>query len=315
MLHFPGMDAPHSSRVGPRFGRVLTILALTLAIALPSQRVQAQNLDICVNEMSDEQIEQNTNRILRELKDHRRSARAWRFGWLSVYAAVAAGAFVIRGSIDGGSGASESDQARRLSYLGAGIGASIAAARLAFYPMPDVWGARRIERMPTETRADRIAQLRYADSVMSRAGFWQKLATGMTSWGISIGWGLGWGGAVTRQFDEPVTALTTFLGAPILGIATILTAPTWAEQWRARYITSTCTGFYVESAEDPLGDDGDFEDEEVEDDWEPPGGWEDDEDDIDGGLDETMDTPAPSEPDTQAMFLPTMGGAQLFVIF
>ena len=292
-------DIRHSRRMNRISGlrpASFLVCVLTLAVSMSSATARAQSVDVCVNEMSDEQIEMNTNRIIRELRDHQRHARAWRFGWLVAYAGLT-GLYSYRAAIaDKTPGP---DRAAFLGHVGVAAGAAYATARLAFYPMPDIWGPRRIERMPTETRAQRVEQLRYADDVVRRAGQWQHLFTGLTSWGFSFAWGAGWGGTLMRNDADPIDAAFAFLGAPILGTASILTAPNWAEQWRASFVSSMCTGVYVENVEDPLGDE--YDEEEIEDDWEPPV-------DLD-------DEPPPPPADPEVTVFPTLGGAHLIVAF
>ena len=68
------------------------MLALTLALALPSVSARAQSVDLCVHEMSDEQIDAHTQLIVGALRDHRQHVRLWRFGWLAAYTGIAVGA-------------------------------------------------------------------------------------------------------------------------------------------------------------------------------------------------------------------------------
>lgn len=280
------------------------MIALTLALALPSVTARAQSVDLCVHEMSDEQIDAHTQLIVGALRDHRQHARLWRFGWLAAYTGIAVGALAIiaprvdRDTDDG--------RARWLGYIGAGTAASVAAARLAFYPMPDVWGARRIERMPTSTREERIAQTRYAESVLGDAGVWQNLMTGSTSYAMAIGWGLAWGTALSIKYDNAFTSALAFVGSPVLGIATVLTAPSWAAVYSDRVRSSVCGHSYVETRDDALdeGEGAEEEYNEEEDDWQPP---ED--------LEETQLDEASGASNRTVMVYPTFGGAGLHVTF
>ncbi len=285
-----------------------SVLALTLALALPTGSANAQSVDLCVREMSEEQIDRHTQRIVRELRSHQRHARLWRFGWLAAYTGIAVGALAIiaprvnRDTDDG--------QARWLGYIGAGTAASVAAARLAFYPMPDVWGAGRIERMPSSTREERVTQTRYAEDVLARAGAWQTLMTGTTSYAIALGWGLAWGTALSIKYDNAFTSALAFVGSPVLGIATILTAPTWAANFSDSLRSSVCGHVYVESpdgaAESEEGE-GTEEEEEYDpatDDWQPPADLEEE------GAAASDGAVGPS-----VMVYPTFGGAGLNVTF
>lgn len=277
-----------------------SVLALTLALALPAGSVHAQSVDLCVREMTDEQIDEHTRRITGALRDHRRGARLWRFGRLAAYTGIAVGALAIATGINRDT---DDGRARWLGYIGAGTAASVAAARLAFYPMPDVWGVRRIERMPTGTREERIAQTRYAEAVLARAGSWQKLMTGTTSYAIAIGWGLAWGTALSIKYDNAFTSALAFVGSPILGIATALTAPNWASLYSANMRSSVCGHSYA--APPALDDEGDeAEYDEAADDWQPP------EDLDDAPLDGGEASLGPS-----VMVYPTFGGAGLHVAF
>lgn len=291
-----------------RVSRHGCLLTLTLALALPSLPARAQSVDLCVHEMSDEQIDAHTQLIVGALRDHRQHARLWRFGWLAAYTGIAVGALaIIAPRIDRDT---DDGQARWLGYIGAGTAASVAAARLAFYPMPDVWGARRIERMPTSTREERIAQTRYAEAVLADAGTWQKLMTGTTSYAIAIGWGLAWGTALSIKYDNVFTSALAFVGSPVLGIATALTAPSWAAVYSDRVRSSVCGHTYVETRDDALdegldeGEGGEEEYNEEEDDWQPPEDLEE----------ARLDGPGAREGAT-VMVYPTFGGAGLHVTF
>lgn len=294
-----------------RAPRLLLPLLLAMAMLVPTKMASAQSVDTCVYDLSDEDLEAQTNRILSDLREHRAHARRWRFTWLGIYVALAGGASILAAGIDrrNDDGTSnERNQARYRGYLGAAIGAGLYAMRLAFYPMPDVWGVRRIERQPNGTRAERMARLRYAENVYQRAGTAQKLLTGTTAWATSIGWGLGWGGSITRNYDEADTAALAFLGAPILGAITILTAPNWANAGYAHFASSICTGQYVQNPDERAIDlDAMDEDEPIEDDWEDPGMGDD-------ALDAPSETPEPA-PGPSAMVYPTLAGAGMHISF
>jgi hypothetical protein len=292
---------------GPRLPtHRVTALALGLMLLLPAGPVRAQSVGLCIDEMSDEDIERHTARIVGELRDHRTHARAWRFGWLAAYTGIAVVALgVLAPGIDSNT-PDRDDRASRLGYIGAGIGASLAAARLAFYPMPDVWGARRIERMPTSTRSERIAQARYAESTLTSAGAWQNLMTGSSAYGLGIAWGIGWGTAIAIKYDNPLSSALAFLGSPVLSAATALTAPSWAALSSATMRGGICGHVYVEDREDPLGDEdaalGDDEDYE-----------EDADEAVDPGGETDAMLGAPVGP--TVMVYPTFGGAGLSVTF
>lgn len=302
-------NATSRGAVTGRSARLGLTGALVVALMLPSAIVRAQSIDLCVHEMSDEQIDAHTQLIVGALRQHRTHARAWRFGWLAAYTAIAVGALAI--IAPGVDRSTDDGQARWLGYIGAGTAASIAAARLAFYPMPDVWGARRIERMPSGTREERIAQARYAESVLASAGDWQKLMTGTTSYAIAIGWGLAWGTALSIKYDNPTTSALAFIGSPVLGIATVLTAPNWAALYSDTLRGGVCGHSYVEVREEDGGEDegldeGAEEEVEEEDDWQPPEDLEEE---------APLDALGPSRVGPTVMVYPTFGGASLNVTF
>jgi hypothetical protein len=203
-----------------------------------------------------------------------------------------------------------------LGYIGAGIGATLAAVKLAFYPMPDVWGVRRIERMPTSTRRERIAQTQYAESVLTSAGAWQGTMTGASSYLLAIGWGVGWGSAISRRYNNPVSAALAFFGSPVLGIATALTAPSWAAVSATRIRGGVCGHAYVEDREDALGDEYSLDDE-PEDGGESDEGYDQGEDSgADADTDGSLEGPsAEAAPGPSVMVYPTLGGAGMVVTF
>ncbi len=286
------------------------VIATVFGATLPASRTHAQSVDLCVHQMSEEQIEDQTQQIVGALRSNRRHARAWRFGWLAAYAGIAAVSLgVLMPGIDRNT-TDQDDRARRLGYIGAGSAASLAAARLAFYPMPDVWGVRRIERMPSNTREERVARLRYAERVLDRAGSWQRLMTGSTSYALAIGWGVAWGTALTVKYDNPLSSALAFLGSPILGIATVLTAPNWAALRSAELRGGVCGHAYVEDTEDPMGGPMEEEYDPEEDDWEDPGMGDEAEEPLAEPDESTESASGPS-----VMVYPTFGGAGMFVSF
>ncbi|MCA9578347.1 MAG: hypothetical protein R3B40_26870 [Polyangiales bacterium] len=294
---------------------LVTVGALALAFAwLPARAAEAQSVNLCVEDMSDEEIERHTARIVGELRSHRTRARVWRFGWLTAYTGIAVVALGVLAPNIGPSSDNRDDRARWLGYIGAGVGASVAAARLAFYPMPDVWGVRRIERMPTSTRRERIAQTQYAESVLTSAGAWQGLMTGSTSYVLALGWGIGWGTSLSRRYSNPTTAALAFFGSPILGIATALTAPNWAALSATRIRGGICGHAYVQDPEpDPLGDEGYDDDASA--------GEEDlddapsEADDLEASAYDPLDGAIATRRSPSVMVYPTLGGAGLLVSF
>ena len=309
-LYGRSMSSRNATSRGAAIGRSVRFGftgALVVALMLPSAAVRAQSIDLCVHEMSDDQIDSHTQLIVGALRDHRTHARAWRFGWLAAYTAIAVGALaIIAPGIDR---STDDGQARWLGYIGAGTAASVAAARLAFYPMPDVWGVRRIERMPSGTREERIAQARYAESVLSSAGDWQKLMTGTTSYAIALGWGIAWGTALSIKYDNAFTSALAFVGSPVLGIATVLTAPNWAAVYADNLRGGVCGHSYGEVREGAMVEDEGLEGEEEveeEDDWQPPEDLEEE---------APLDALGTSSGSPTVMVYPTFGGAGLNVTF
>ena len=68
------------------------LLSVALAASAPS-RVAAQDAYGCVDELDDDEVARRTSAIAREFRSHERHARAFRFGWMSLFAVFAVAEF------------------------------------------------------------------------------------------------------------------------------------------------------------------------------------------------------------------------------
>ena len=97
--------------------------------------------------------------------------------------------------------------------------------------------------------------------------------TGTTSYAIALGWGIAWGTALSIKYDNAFTSALAFVGSPVLGIATVLTAPNWAAVYADNLRGGVCGHSYVEVREGAMVEDEGLEGEEEveeEDDWQLP---------------------------------------------
>jgi hypothetical protein len=231
-------------------------------------RAAAQDAFACIDELDDKEVTRRTEEISRAFRRHERHARAFRFGWMSLFAGFALAEFAIVGPrVEG---------ARRWNAYISGVGAAGAAVQMAALPMPEVWAARRIERMPASTSEQRRARLRYALRRLESAANSDRIIHGPLSHAGPVIWSLVWGTVLSVKFDRPITATMAFLGGPVMNEIRVLTAPHWATDAWTRTRTGFCWDRYVD----------------------------------DGGQDAYGD-----EPETEAHLVPTLGGLSLHLMF
>jgi hypothetical protein len=215
------------------------LLSVALAASAPS-RVAAQDAYGCVDELDDDEVARRTSAIAREFRSHERHARAFRFGWMSLFAVFAVAEFAFIGP--------RAEGAQRWNAYISGVGATTAMVQLVALPMPEVWARRRIERMPSDTPEQRRAQLRYALDALELAANGDRIIHSALSHASAVVWSVGWGTLLSVKFDKPLVSAIAFLGGPVMNETRILTAPNWATQAWVRTRAGFCWDRYVDDA-------------------------------------------------------------------
>jgi len=218
---------------------LIFLLALT-ACACSPRTAEAQDAYGCVDELDDDEVARRTRAIAREFRSHERHARAFRFGWTSLFAVFAAAEFAFIGP--------RAEGAQRWNAYISGVGATSAMVQLLALPMPEVWARRRIERMPSGTPEQRRAQLRYALDALESAANSDRIIHTPLSHASAIIWSVGWGTLLSVKFDNPLVAAMAFLGGPVINEVRIFTAPNWATQAWLRTRAGFCWDRYVDDA-------------------------------------------------------------------
>lgn len=208
----------------------------------------AQDAYHCIDELSDDEVAYRVQYIEDSFKKGKKHATGWRYGWLSVFAALAG----VEAWLAADAGKDEPWDRFAFAYLAAGSGFS--ALMHAAMPAPDVWGAKRIGRMDSSTPEARRAQLEYATKTMEKSANIEGLLGGPLGVGAGIAYGVAGGTAKAVKWTGHTPGITAlvFLQPPVLTGLAAATAPRQQVQDWENYRGIACSSkYYDKSREDP----------------------------------------------------------------
>ena len=210
-----------------RIGR--SIAALVVAGAM-SGGVLAQE----VARPSDEQVTERLSYLESALRSARPAARAWWYGWISVYSAGT----VVQWSLAGAHWndtklEDDSPGARRVRDRGfaedmlvGGATTALGLGSLLIDPFVPAYGANALKRLPEATPEERRAKLLRAEEIHRRCAEREKKGRGLTTHLLNLGVNAAAGIVTAAAFHRPWTdGLMTFAAGEAVSLLNIFTQP------------------------------------------------------------------------------------------
>jgi hypothetical protein len=236
------------ARTGLRGAAFILACACGTALTTQPKVASAQDAYHCIEELSDDEVAYRVQYIEDSFKKGKKHATAWRYAWLGVLAATAG----VESWLAVDAGKDEPWDRFAFAYLAAGSG--LTALVHAAVPAPDVWGAKRIARMDSDTPEARRAQLEYATKTMDKAAMYQDLMGGALGVGAGVAYGIAGGTAKAVKWTGHTPGITalTFLQPPVLMGLRAATAPRQQIEGWENYRGIACSSkYYDKSREDP----------------------------------------------------------------
>jgi len=195
------------------------VLSLGLLAAVgDAPRAHAQDPYSCLDELEEAELDARLAMVDQRLQDHKLGARLWWYGWQAFFGAVIGyQAFeVIR---------SEPGTTQRWASIIGTVGASLATIQMWILPLPAAYAPQRYRRMPTRTRGEREAKLRYGLESIETSATRETLARGPGAHALPILWSATWATTLSLKFDDPGRIAFLVVGGFVITQGRIWTGP------------------------------------------------------------------------------------------
>ncbi len=199
--------------------RWVRVIGLGLLLTMVQASVaDAQDPYSCLQELEEAELDARLALVDQRLQEHKLGARLWWYGWQSFFGAVVGyQAFeAIR---------AEPGTARRWASIIGAVGASLATIQMWIVPLTAAYSPQRYRRMPSGTRAQREAKLRYGLESIETAATRETLARGPGAHALPIVWSATWATTLSLKFDDPGRTALLVVGGFVITQGRIWTGP------------------------------------------------------------------------------------------
>ena len=189
-----------------------------LAVVVEAPRGSAQDPYSCLEGLEEAELDARLAMVDRRLQDHKLGARLWWYGWQAIFGAAIGyqASEIVR---------SEPGTTRRWASVIGTVGASLATIQMWVLPLTAAYAPQRYRRMPTGTRAEREAKLRYGLESIETAATRESLARGPGAHALPILWSAIWTTTLSLKFDDPGRIAFLVVGGFAITQARIWTGP------------------------------------------------------------------------------------------
>lgn len=199
--------------------RWVRVIGLGLLLAATQASVaEAQDPYSCLDELEEAELDARLALVDQRLQAHKLGARLWWYGWQSFFGAVV-GYQIFETT------RSEPGTARRWASIIGTVGASLATIQMWILPLPAAYAPQRYRRMPTRTRQQREAKLRYGLESIETSATRESLARGPGAHALPIVWSATWATTLSLKFDSPGRTAFLVVGGFVITQARIWTGP------------------------------------------------------------------------------------------
>jgi hypothetical protein len=183
---------------------------------------------------SDEQVKERLLYLENALRSGRPAARAWWYGWISVYGAGTVAQWSLAGAhwkdtkpVDGSPGAQRvRDRGFAEDMLVGGATTALGLGGLLIDPFVPAYGSNALKRLPEATPEERRTKLLRAEEILRRCAAREKNGRGLTTHLLNIGVNAAAGIVTAAAFHRPWTdGLLTFAAGEAVSLLTIFTQP------------------------------------------------------------------------------------------
>ena len=228
--------------------RLIGSIALVGVLAsVTVSTARAQGAYRCIEELSDEEVTYRLSSIQKTFADGKNKALGWRIGWATGSLAMSAGTLA-----NAVLATREGKAWDRFGFAFLSAGGAVVALRMLLTPMPELWGPKRIGRMPDDTLAQRRAKLRYATRKLEQGAKVESLNGGPG--GVMGGVLLALVGGSTKiakwRGKTPTTTTLMFVAPPVLATLAAVSAPTHMREGWERYRGIACSSRYYDRGPD-----------------------------------------------------------------
>jgi len=214
---------PGPVRPSPRRPLVLALLGLAFGLAgTPRADAQDTALDRCVEDLSDAEIDARIAVVEGMFRRARPRARRWLWAWTAINGALAVG--TASAAI-----AFRHEPLQRDSNILGSAGSAATLLLMFAPPLPAVYATERLEAMPMDDRAARIARLREGTRLLRATALQERVGTGPLNYVLAGGYaaftGLYLGLRYAGEEGAVVNITLSVLGTVGIPMAQILSAP------------------------------------------------------------------------------------------
>lgn len=193
------------------------MLGLLCVFAQPPS-AEAQDPYSCLDELEEAELDARLALVDQRLQDHKLGARLWWYGWQAFFGAVVG--YQTFETIR-----SEPGTVKRWASIIGTVGASLATIQMWILPLPAAYAPQRYRRMPTRTRAEREAKLRYGLESIETSATREALARGPGAHALPILWSATWATTLSLKFDDPGRIAFLVVGGFVITQGRIWTGP------------------------------------------------------------------------------------------
>ena len=190
-------------------GRVLVGLlsvAIVVAATTVSYPVAAQDAYTCIDELSEAELDYRNEWISESFRKGRAKAVRWRAGWITAMTAFAAYGFYTGATGERSIQNDDNPKWRRFYDYALASASALTVLKLVAVPMADVWGHKRIRKMPISTIEEKRAKLRYATKTLEKSASGQDFLIGIGNIGGGVLFGAVFGTAYVAKFHNKYNA-------------------------------------------------------------------------------------------------------------
>ena len=195
---------------------IVSLSLLCSAIEGPTPAA-AQDPYGCIADLEEAELDARLRMVDRRLQQGKLGARLWWYGWQAIFGGVVAFQAISWATAD--------SQSERWATAIGTVGGSLALAQMWILPNPGAYAPQRYRRMPTDTRAQREAKLRYGLDRIEVTAKRERLGRGVMAHGLPILWSAVWGTTLSVKFDDPPRIAMLIVGGFLVTQARIWTTP------------------------------------------------------------------------------------------
>ncbi len=238
------IDGQFSERIANRGPIAVVALAISLSLACPVGLVRAQDPAHCIDDLSDDAVQYRLKRIEDNFREGKQKAKLWRYLWMVGLLGL--------GGIEAWLAVDAHDQGKRwdrFGYAYLSAASTLVGLTHAIVPAPDVYGHKRITRMPASTEADRKLKLKYATKTLDKSVSAQGFMGGGVAVAVGLVVGVVGGSVYAAKWSEGNKWMTSvlFLGPTVVMGVRALTAPMHSVKFSEDYRSFACSGHYYDS--------------------------------------------------------------------